>query len=111
MKGALSSQVVTQNHKNYTLHCIEGHFEDIGEPGPGGKQPKSNQCKHTPRELISEGSDCTDCPDVYQMQIYSGPDCDDPANTVIYSWGWPDKGFIGHGNIQIHPEVGQQPPK
>ncbi len=111
VKGALSSQVVTQNHKNYTLHCIEGHFEDIGEPGPGGKQPKSNQCNHVPRTLISEGSDCTDCPDIYQMQIYDRADCNDPDKQVIYSWGWPDGGFIGHGNIQIHPEVGQQPPK
>ncbi len=81
-----------------TLHYFKAHVEDIGEPGPGGKQPKSDFCTHVIGEPIDETVDCSNCPDVYQLEIHA---TEDPASPVIYTIG----GFIDGGNLQIHPAM------
>jgi len=90
---------IADNKLDYTTHFVEVHFEDIGEPGPGGKQPKSDMCTHVIGTSIDEAEDCSNCPDVYQISIHAD---ETPESAVIYSVG----GFIDNGNIQIHPEVG-----
>lgn len=98
--GPLKGEVVPDNNKvKLTLHWFRVHVEDIGEPGPGGKQPKSEDCTHvigTP--VVPENGDCENCPDVYQIEIHESAD---PASDVIYSVG----GFIDNGNLQIHPPI------
>lgn len=90
--------VITDNKPNYTRHYVKVHVEDIGEPGPGGKQPNSGDCTHKIGEPIVESEDCANCPDVYQIEIHATTD---PSSSVIYSVG----GFMDNGNIQIHPPI------
>ncbi|MCK4827792.1 hypothetical protein KA005_69330, partial [bacterium] len=94
VKGELEDDVTP----GVTLHYFRVHVEDIGEPGPGGKQPKSGDCTHTPGTPIVVPDDCETCPAVYQIEIYAS---DDPTSSVIYSVG----GFINGGNLQIHPAI------
>jgi len=47
------------------------------------------------------GQACDTCPDYYEIEIHCTTD---PASPVIYKVG----DFIDGGNLQIHPEVGQQ---
>lgn len=98
VKGSLKSIVVPDNKPNFTAHWVKVHIEDIGEAGPGGKQPKSDACTHIPGTAIDESQDCSNCPDVYQIEIHASAD---PASPVIYSVG----AFIDAGNLQIHPEI------
>lgn len=104
-KGALASSVNTENDSKagYSIHYVRVHIEDLGEPGPGGKQPHSADCPHTIGEIVGDpGSNtdaaliCSACADVYQIEIHAS---DDPYSAVIYSVG----GFIDNGNLQIHP--------
>ncbi|MBE9573257.1 MAG: hypothetical protein IMF11_21730, partial [Proteobacteria bacterium] len=94
VKGELKDDVTP----GVTLHYFRVHVEDIGEAGPGGKQPKSGDCTHTPGTPIVVPDDCETCPDVYQIEIHAS---NDPASQVIYSVG----GFIKGGNLQIHPAI------
>jgi len=88
-----------------SLHYFRVHFEDIGEPGPGGKQPHSPECTHVIGTEIDETETdplkdvCANCADVYQIEIHATSASDSP---VIYSVG----GFIDNGNIQLHPPTG-----
>lgn len=96
--GPLKDIVVPDNNKvQRTLHYFRVHVEDIGEPGPGGKQPNSGDCTHVIGSPVVPG-DCENCPDVYQIEIHGSAD---PASPVIYSVG----GFIDNGNLQIHPPI------
>lgn len=101
-KGTLCSQLVTDNKPNFTLHYVRVHYEDIGEPGPGGKQPHSPACTHVIGSIVDETlptpNDCTNCPDVYQITIHKTAD---PNSAVLYAVG----GFIDNGNIQLHPPI------
>ena len=96
--GPLKGVVVPDKNKVHrTFHWFRAHVEDIGEPGPGGKQPKSPECTHIiGDEIVPE--DCVNCPDVYQIEIHESAD---PTSPVIYSVG----GFIDNGNLQIHPAI------
>jgi len=88
-----------------SLHYFAVHFEDIGEPGPGGKQPHSPECTHVIGTTIDETETdpaldvCANCADVYQINIHA---TQDPASPIIYAVG----GFIDNGNIQLHPPTG-----
>jgi hypothetical protein len=100
IKGPLSSSVIPEGNKKQppSFHYFRVHVEDIGEPGPGGKQPKSPMCTHVPGTPINESQDCQNCPDVYQIEIHA---TSDPSSPVIYTVG----GFIDAGNLQIHPAI------
>ncbi len=94
VKGALGGVVIPGE----TLHYFRSHVEDIGDAGPGGKQPKSDDCEHVPGTPIVVPDDCENCADVYQIEIHL---TDDPGSDVIYTVG----GFINGGNLQIHPAI------
>jgi len=100
--GPLQDVVVPDKNKvKRTLHYFRVHVEDIGEPGPGGKQPESPDCNHvigTPIDPLA--GDCENCADVYQIEIYED-DSREPGEVPIYSVG----GFIDNGNLQIHPPI------
>lgn len=115
-----------------TLHYLEAHASDFGEPGgnfpPGdGPQPSEALCS-----WVSGGTDinnvnligdtsgvpppppgslhgdkgsqaCDECPDYYEINIHCTTD---PNSPIIYQV----HDFIDRGNIQIHPEVGDQCP-
>lgn len=91
-----------------TLHFVRVHFEDLGEPGAGGKQVGNEEtCKalHPIGALVGDPATdpnaaliCTNCADVYTIEIHK---TSDPASDVIYSVG----GFIDGGNIQLHPPI------
>jgi len=103
VKGAFKKEVTVGQ-----LYWFEAHIEDIGEPGPGGKQPHSNMCTHTPRSLVDESLDCSNCADVYQIRIWAYPTnpADDASNFPIYDAWWGNEGgFIDGGNLQIHPAI------
>ena len=94
VKGELEDDVTL----GVTLHYFRVHVEDIGEAGPGGKQPKSGDCTHVPGTPIVVPDDCENCADVYQIEIHL---TSDPGSDIIYSVG----GFIDGGNLQIHPAI------
>jgi hypothetical protein len=98
VKGVLKGVVTPDNKPDVTLHYFRVHVEDIGEPGPGGKQPKSADCTHVPGTPIVVPDDCENCADVYQIEIHL---TSDQGSEVIYSVG----GFIKGGNLQIHPAI------
>ena len=106
-KGSIASQVNTENDKTegYSRHFVRVHIEDLGEPGPGGKQPHSGDCPHVIGEIVGDPATdsnaaliCTNCADVYQIEIHATMNSN---SAVIYSVG----GFIDAGNLQIHPEI------
>lgn len=106
-KGSIASLVNAENDKTpgYSRHYVRVHIEDLGEPGPGGKQPHSGACPHVIGDIVGDpqttpGADlvCTNCADVYQIEIRQTTD---PNSPVIYEVG----GFIDNGNLQIHPPI------
>lgn len=106
-KGSIASKVNAENDKTpgYSLHYVRVHIEDLGEPGPGGKQPKSGDCPHIIGEIVGDPATdpnaeliCRACADVYQIEIRATTD---PNSPVIYEVG----GYIDAGNLQIHPEI------
>ncbi|UCF31459.1 MAG: hypothetical protein JSV26_03325, partial [bacterium] len=106
-----------------SLHCVEVHYEDQGEPGgKGGKNqrwpgdqicPSSGQNDvYRPDPITTNEVDCSDgCPDFYRIRIYDGP-------VITEEFGGPkycDRGqdviyevesYLRGGNIQIHPLTG-----
>jgi hypothetical protein len=106
-KGSIASLVNAENDKTpgYSRHYVRVHIEDLGEPGPGGKQPKSGNCPHIIGDIVGDPATnpgaalvCSACADVYQIEIHA---TDDPNSAVIYEVG----GFIDNGNLQIHPAI------
>lgn len=93
-----------------STHYAVVDIKDMGEPGPGGKQPHSPDCPYTAAQLLTTdlsavsgldvGAVCASCADVYRIRIYATEDPVAPG-AVIYEVG----GFIDAGNLQIHPEI------
>lgn len=91
-------------------HYVVIDIKDMGEPGPGGKQPHSPDCPYTAAQLLATDLSavpglnmeaiCANCADVYRIRIYANDDPADPGS-VIYEVG----DFIDAGNLQIHPEI------
>ena len=86
--------------------CYFVHLEDIGEPGPGGKWPSSDeQCLHVPGTPINNATDCMNCTDYYEVRIFGNTDC---TGDPIYANGDPSLPsplggyFITSGNVQMH---------
>ncbi|MDF1552130.1 MAG: hypothetical protein P1P84_03660 [Deferrisomatales bacterium] len=110
--------------------CFMVHLEDLGEPGQGGKWPVSVaeglDCEHCPGTPVVNGdasdlttrSDCRDCTDYYEIQIFDSPANDGRVclgnriwvngqpDTVRCGAGDPqlDGFFTRAGNVQMHPD-------
>lgn len=96
--GTVNGQVVTTDQGGGgTRHYFRVHIEDLGEPGGSGG-PKPNTCSHVPGSL-ADGTTCTDCPDIYQIEIHATIN---PDSAIIYTVG----AYVDGGNLQIHPPVG-----
>lgn len=108
--------VIPSSETNYTLHCIEGHVVDMGEPGAGGANgpQKNKSCPFTPDDFFAEPpaivdetatdpSQCGNCADYYSFTIYDNssidPDTGQCAGTPIYQV----YDFIDGGDLQLHP--------
>lgn len=107
-RGPIAALVKTQHDKSgFTLHYVRVHTEDLGEPGPGGKFPHSEDCTHVIGTLVGNpqedpelnGTMCKNCADVYQIEIHA---TQDPNSAIIYEVG----GYMDNGNLQLHPPVG-----
>ncbi|NMG31717.1 hypothetical protein [Aromatoleum evansii] len=108
-RGAIADVVNPENGgaPGYSRHYVRVHVEDLGEPGPGGKQPHSEDCTHVIGTIVGNPQQdtslndtvCSNCADVYQIEIHATTD---PTSAVIYSVG----GFMDVGNLQLHPPTG-----
>lgn len=116
--------VIPSSKANYTLHCMEGHVMDIGEPGgTGAKGPNKDKIcpldadeifadegglgflnNQTPivDENSTDPSQCGNCADYYSITIYDTPAANADGSCTgnpIYSV----HDFINGGNLQLHP--------
>jgi hypothetical protein len=101
MKNNVPDEIADFVTVGSSLHYFEVNIDDGGEPGRAGKQdPPAATCP--PDGFGRWGSvdlvDC-ECPDFYRIMIYAGPT---DASPVIYE----ASGWIGGGNLQIHPPTG-----
>jgi hypothetical protein len=102
-----------------TIHYARVHIEDLGEDGPVSPEaiafcianhvPGSNADggsltdADVPPPDNGNGPICTACPDIYQIEIHSGPNRTDP---VMYTVG----SYTNKGNLQIHRPTGNPNP-